>query len=137
MNLASCPICGIRCKQTRRDGQCMGCGKPLPEELRAMVILPDETTYASSAKELINRADTMGYDTARMISDSRWVELVHELERIGGAALMDLICEQVLRATDRGRADNFMNAWLLALEFKDYPVRFVPGTANKPWWRFW
>src|SRR5262245_15763954 len=35
MSPMPCPHCGLAARQSRPDGRCVGCGKSLPEELRA------------------------------------------------------------------------------------------------------
>lgn len=36
MNSESCPHCRTKVRQSRDDGRCVACGKPLPETLRAL-----------------------------------------------------------------------------------------------------
>src|SRR5262249_30106470 len=62
MNSASCPECGATARQTRTDGRCIGCGKLLPEELRAPPQPSPETptpgaigTLSSLVAELLSK----------------------------------------------------------------------------------
>jgi hypothetical protein len=113
-----CPQCGIVTRQSRSDGRCVACGKPLPAELSALTSLPDEAAYRDSLAELIDRAKSLGCDTFKLINDGRMRQLVMELDKLGGANLMRLALARVQATSGRAQADAVGAAWNIIMQFR-------------------
>ena len=121
MNLGPCPHCGIGTRQSRSDGRCVGCGRLLPDELRAppepSTPLPDEAIYRDALAELLDRAKSLGYGFFKILNDLRARQLILELHELGGSDLLRLIHDRTEKAVGRVEADELAAVWNWMMQY--------------------
>jgi hypothetical protein len=120
MSQMPCPHCGVTVRQGRPDGRCVGCGKPLPEGLRAA---PEPAVQAPASAQ---------GGTRRGKAPVPWWRRLLGLGPAPGARLKArrVTTEE---ASSGGRVDAAgLDAYLRAIEgvFRDYFDSIAPGPGQ-------